>query len=158
MLNWFFAALALGAVQPIPVASLRVDSEQSSFLATVEEDLAQGYKIQIECVAKCTRPIIYSESIGDSPMGLLADDYGLLYLKGAGRSAYHVRVWRVTDNGISKVGEFASWHRSPDFITDQRGRPTIRTYEGGFDLALTLRPVLWTYTRGRFVRQKRIGR
>lgn len=82
MLNWFFAALALGAVQPIPVASLRVDADQSSFLATVDGDLAQGYKIQIKCVAKCQRPISYSESFSDTPMGLIADEKGLLYFKG----------------------------------------------------------------------------
>lgn len=157
MLYWSFAALVLGAVQHAPVASLRVDADRSSFLATVEGDLAKGYKIQIKCVAKCQRPISYSESLSDSPMGLIADENGLLYFKGAFGSAYHVRVWRVTDKDISKVGEFASWHRSPDFITDQRGRPTIRVYEGGFDFALTLRPVLWTYSRGRFVRQKRSG-
>lgn len=157
MLHWFFAALALGAVQPTPVALLRVDAEQASFLATVEGDLAEGYKIQIKCVAKCYHPISYSETIGDSPMGLFADENGLLYSKWAGGSAYRVRVWRVTDNGVRKVGEFASWHREPDFTSDKFTRPTIRVYEGGFDFALTLRPVLWTYIRGRFVRQKRNG-
>jgi len=157
MWYWFFAALALGAGQPTPVASLRVEAEQATFLATTEEDRVHGYKIQIKCVAKCSHAISYSEPIDDSPMGLFYDENGLLYSKWVGGSAYRVRVWRLTDKGVRKVGEFASWHREPDFTSDKLGRPTIRVYEGGFDFALTLRPVLWTYIHGRFIRQRRNG-
>lgn len=157
MLHWFSAVLALGAVQSTPVASLRVDADRATFLAIIEEDRVHGYKIQIKCVAKCSHSMSYSEPVGDSPLGLFYGENGLLYSKWAGGSAYRVRVWRVTDKGVEKVGEFASWHREPDFTSDKLGRPAIRVYEGGFDFALTLRPVLWTYIHGRFLRETRNG-
>jgi hypothetical protein len=157
MLSWLAAFFAIGAVQSAPVASLRVDANQATFLVTIEEDHSHGYQVQIKCVAKCSRQIIYRESIGDSPMGLFCNDNGLIFSSWAGGSAYRVRVWRVTDHEIKKIGELASWHRPPEFMTDRFGRPVVRTYEGGFDFALSLRPVSWIYKNGRFLRQARKG-
>lgn len=91
-------------------------------------------------------------------MGLLFNDDDLLYGKFGTGSAYRVRVWRITDRGVKKVTELSSWHAEPEFLSDRRGRPVIRVYEGGFDARLTLRRVDWIYVNGHFLKHRSPGR
>jgi hypothetical protein len=129
---------------------LRVDGERSTFSVVVEANANTGYNIRIRCVSACAQPIDFRESIADVPMGLFTRDQDdLVFSLWSGGSAYRVRVWQVSDSGVRKVAELSSRGR-PDFLTDNAGRPAIRTYEAdsGVD---PFKPVLRSFIRGRFV-------
>ncbi|MFG6284420.1 hypothetical protein [Sphingomonas sp. S6] len=139
----------LASIAP-PIASLRVHGERSTFSVVVEDSAAVGYDIRIECVAACDHPVDFHERIDDVPMGLFTRDQDeLLFSLWGGGSTYRVRVWKVGDSGIRKVVELSSRGR-PDFLTDDKGRSAIRTYEGGSGTG-PLKPVLRSFIRGHFV-------
>lgn len=144
---------AVASVGSAPVAALRVDAGEATFQVTVEEEISVGYRLRMRCMVRCIQPLTYEEVVGDRPMGLFANEGGFVFSTWSAGSAYRVRVWQIGSREIRKVGEFSSWHRQPDFMTDNEGRSIVRTYEGGFDSGLSLRPVLWTYSRDRFRRQ-----
>lgn len=153
MSSMLLTLAALASVGSAPVAALRVDAGEATFQVTVQEDISVGYRLRMRCTERCVNPLTYEEVVGDRPMGLFANEGGFVFSTWSAGSAYRVRVWKVGDSEIRKVGEFSSWHRQPDFMTDNAGRSIVRTYEGGFDSGLSLRPVLWAYSHGRFRRQ-----
>lgn len=141
---------ALLATTAPPVASLRVHGERSTFSVVVEENTETGYDIRIRCVSACDHPIDFIEPIDDVPMGLITRDQGeLVYSLWSGGSTYRVRVWKVSDRGVRKVAELSSRGR-PDFLTDETGRPAIRTYESDRGIG-PLKPVLRSFIHDRFV-------
>ena len=110
------------------------------------------------------KPLHYAEEISDTPLGLFkrSDWDNLIYSTWAGGSAYRVRVWSVTDDGVQSLFEESS-RGMPGFITDKSGRQIIRTYERphdavGRDTSLNSQVVLWRLENGHFVRLNRRGR
>lgn len=150
MASWLPLIAALAATPPPPIASLRVDSEPSSFEVTVSPEPSSGYEIHFRCVATCTAAPAYREPVRDTPLGLFVRDDGLLYSLWSSGSGYRVRVWQIAGRSIGKVAELSSRGR-PDFLSDKSGASAIRTYEGDSGVR-RWRPVLWTFRGGRFVR------
>lgn len=149
------AALVL-SLWPAPtlaetVASLQIDAGATTYQAKVDRVPAGGYRVMIDCVAPCHRPVRYREAVGDSPVGLFVRDTDdLLYSIWSGGSAYRIRVWAMTDHAVRPVAVLSSrgW---PEFLSDGQGRPVIRTVDG--DKGGNPRPKsVWTYMRGRFTR------
>lgn len=141
---------ALLASTTPPIASLRVDGERSTFSVVIEASANTGYNIRIKCVSACARPIEFHEAISDVPLGLFTRDQDdLVFSMWSGGSAYQVRVWQVSDSGVRKVAELSSRGR-PDFLSDNAGRPAIRTYEAESG-AGPFTPVLRSFIRGHFV-------
>lgn len=144
------AVPALLASTSPPVASLRVHGESSAFSVVVEANAKVGYDIRIRCVSACDHLTNFHESIGDVPMGLFTRNQDeLVFSLWSGGSAYRVLVWKVSDSGVRKVAELSSRGR-PDFLTDNMGRPAIRTYEADSGVE-PFKPVLRSFVRGRFV-------
>jgi len=135
------------------VASLRVNSDTSTYLAKVETDPSVGYRLVIECVEACSNSTTYREDVGDVPMGLFVRDQDdLLFSLWGGGSVYRVRVWKITDAGISRIIEISSRDR-PQFLDDPRGHPIIHTFEaqsGSGPRSL----IRWNYDGKRFVRRR----
>jgi hypothetical protein len=147
---YLIAAAALLSSIALPIASLQVHGERSTFSVVVEDHATVGYDIRIRCVSACDHPVDFHEPIDDVPMGLFTRDQDdLLFSLWGGGSAYRVRVWKVGDSGVRKVVELSSRGR-PDFLTDDMGRSAIRTYEGSSG-AGPLKPVLRSFIRGHFV-------
>ncbi len=100
-------------------------------------------------MSDCARPIEFSEPVGDVPMGLFTRGKdNLVFSLWSGGSAYRVRVYQVSDTGVRKVAELSS-RGLPDVLTDNAGRPAIRTYEADSG-AQALKPVLRSFIRGHF--------
>jgi hypothetical protein len=96
-------------------------------------------------------PRPYSETVGDTPLGLFSRDQDDLILSlWAGGSAYHVRVWSIADGQVRKIAELSSRGR-PEFLNAPDGGTMIRTFEAESDVA-ALQEVNWTFTAERFVR------
>lgn len=133
------------------MASLRTGFEHGTYLFEVERHEANGYPLRIMCIERCPHPVDHVEPLGDHPLGLFADDQDelIFYLTASG-SAYQVRVWQLTGEGVRRVAELASGAR-PDFMRDARGEAVIRTYEGESNLG-PLRTVYWSYRDGVFAR------
>jgi hypothetical protein len=116
----------------------------------VEENARTGYDLRIRCVSACGQPVDVHEPVDDVLMGLFTRDQDeLVFSWWSGGSAYRVRVWQVSDWGVRKVAELSSRGR-PDFLTDEMGRPAIRTYEADRGVN-PLKSVLRSFIRGRFV-------
>ena len=146
--------MMLAVLAQVAVASLRIGlADGSDASVQVMPDRSAGYRLTVDCRNGCTRPLHYSTPIGDSPLGLLdLDRDGLVYSVWGTGCCYVVRVWKVTSQGVSKVLEAGS-----------RGRPslvnapglTIVTYmrptdSRGRETSMSLRPIRWTYSGGRF--------
>src|SRR5438045_4015131 len=106
--------MMLAVLAQVAAASLRVGlGEGSNAAIQVVEDRRVGYRLTVDCINSCARPLHYSTSIGDSPLGLLdLDRDGLVYSVWGTGCCYIVRVWKVTSHGVAKVFEAGS-----------RGRP-----------------------------------
>jgi hypothetical protein len=141
----FLGGTAAGAET---VASLRVETERSTFMAKV--DYGTGYEIRFACVDRCRHPLVYREDIGLLPLGLFNrdDEAGLVYSLWAGGVAYRVYVWRVTDTGVKRVFAQASRGR-PNFLSDGQGNEVIEIFEGPNNMHV--HPVRWTWRGNRFV-------
>lgn len=145
-----FLAISLLSASASPVAALRVNGDQSSFMVTVTEDASVGYQITIACTARCAKAINYHETTGDTPLGLFSrDQNGLVFSTWSGGSAYRVVVWSVSDDGVRKVAELSSRGR-PDFTSGPDGTAVIQTYEAD-SAVLPLHRIRWTFANGRFV-------
>lgn len=140
----------------VPVASLRVDGDGSTFKVDITERASEGYEIAIDCVRRCPKPIHYRDVTADTPLGLFSRDQNdLIFSTWSGGSAYRVVVWSVSDGRIRKVAELSSRGR-PDFMNGSDGKPVIQTYEAdsGADPLLRVR---WIFANGRFVRSAASG-
>lgn len=134
-----------------PAASLRVNGDRATFMVTVTDDRAVGYRIAIDCIARCPRAIQYHETSGDSPLGLFSRDQDdLIFSVWSAGSVYRVLVWSVAQDHVRKVGELSSRGR-PDFLSNPEGNAMIRTYEadGGNTPPVA---VSWTVVNGHFLR------
>jgi len=144
----------LAVLAQVAAASLRVGlADGSDATVQVVDDHSVGYRFKVDCLSRCTRSLHYSAPIGDSPLGLLDLDLdGLVYSVWGTGCCYIVRVWKITSHGVAKVLEAGS-----------RGRPsivnapslTIVTYmrptdAKGRETSMSLRPIRWTYSAGRF--------
>ena len=143
-------ALLLGgtAAGAETVASLRVGTERSTFMAKVE--YGAGYEIRFECVDRCRHPLVYREDVGLLPLGLFNrdDEAGLVYSLWGGGVGDWVFVWRVTDGGVKRVFQEMS-HGRPNFLTDGQGNEVIEIFEGPNNQHV--HPVRWTWRGNRFV-------
>ena len=136
-----------------PVASLRANGDQASFMVKVVTDAHAGYRVTIDCARHCRKPVHYAETTGDAPLGLFSRDQdNLLFSIWSAGSVYRVLVWSVSDGGVRRIAEIASRGR-PDFLSDSDGSAVIRTYEGGGG-ASPLHAKDWTFSDGRFVPSK----
>lgn len=129
------------------------DSSQAE--VQVVDDPAVGHRLEVDCIAPCARPIHYSTSVADSPLGFVdLDRDGLVYSVWGTGCCYTVRVWRVTSRGVSKVLETGS-RSLPSLVTNPRlavvtyMRPIDQT---GRETSMSLRPVRWTYRQKHFAR------
>ena len=145
------ASTALAASPEPAAASLHVDDGQTTFAATVTPDDQAGYRIAINCAGQCRAPTSYSETVGDTPLGLFSRDQDDLILSlWSGGSAYRVRVWSIADGEVGKIAELSSRGR-PEFLNAPDGGTMIRTFEAESGVA-ALHEVNWTSSAGRFVR------
>ena len=146
-----FLRLSFDATAPLPVAALRVDGDASTFVVQVTGPVPDGYQIAIDCAEKCTKPVHYRETTGDTPLGLFSrDQNNLIFSTWSAGSGYRVLVWSVAGQAVRKVVELSS-RGTPNFLSDARGRPTIEIYEGA-SIDARLRRVRWTFISGHFVR------
>lgn len=146
---------ALIAAQAI-VASLRVGAgDASEAVMRVVEDHNTGYRLEVDCVTRCARPMHYSVPVGGTPMGLVdLDRDGLVYSVWGTGCCYMVRVWRVTPAGVAKILEAGS-RGVPSLITGPG--LTVVTYmrptdARGREKSVSPLPVRWTYHNRRFKR------
>ena len=146
---------ALLAAQAI-VASLRMGlGDDSDAIIRVVEDRGSGYRLEVNCVTRCIRPMHYAVPVGDTPMGLVdLDRDGLIYSVWGTGCCYMVRVWKVTPARVSKVLETGS-RGVPSLVTTPE--LTVVTYmrpvdANGREKGISPRPLKWTYRRGRFER------
>jgi hypothetical protein len=146
---------ALIATQDIP-ASLHVGlGDGSKAVVQVVPNESAGYRLKVDCVRRCARPLHYAVPIGDTPMRLVdLDRDGLIYSTWGTGCCYAVRVWKVTPAGVAKVFETGS-RAAPSLITN----PVISvvtfmrpTDAEGRETSTSAKPVRWTYRRGRFER------
>jgi hypothetical protein len=144
---------AASAMTAAPVASLRVNGDQASFMVRVVTDAQAGYRVTIDCARHCRKPVHYAETTGDAPLGLFSRDQdNLLFSIWSAGSVYRVLVWSVSDGGVRRIAEIASRGR-PDFLSDSDGSAVVRTYEGDGG-ASPLHAKDWTFSDGRFVPSK----
>ena len=137
-------------------ASLRVAvGDGSQALVQILEDRRSGYRLKVDCVSRCVRPLHFSVPIGDAPMGLIdLDRDGLVYSAWGTGCCYTVRVWKLTPAGVAKVFEAGS-RALPSLITDPNlavityMRPTDAR---GRETSAAPEPVQWTYQHGEFAR------
>jgi hypothetical protein len=146
---------ALIASQAI-AASLRVGvGDSSEAIVQVVEDRTTGYRLKLDCVSRCVRPLHYAVAVGDTPVGLVdLDRNGLVYSVWGTGCCYIVRVWRVTPGGVAKVLEagsrgLPSLITSPSLSVITYKRPTDAS---GRETSTSPRPLRWTYRHGRFER------
>jgi hypothetical protein len=137
-------------------ASLRVGvGDGSEAIMQVVHDRSSGYRLEVDCVRRCSRPMHYAVPIGDTPMGLIdLDRDGLIYSAWGTGCCYMVRVWKVTPAGVAKVLETGS-RGVPSLITNPN--LTVVTYmrptdAAGREKSRSPQPVRWTYRHGRFER------
>jgi hypothetical protein len=145
---------ALIAAQAV-VASLRVGIGDAEANLRVVEDHSTGYRLEVDCVMRCTRPMHFAVPVGDTPMGFVdLDRDGLVYSAWGTGCCYMVRVWKITSAGVAKVLEtgsrgLPSLITSPDLAVVTYMRPTDK---GGRETSTTSRPVRWIYRYGHFRR------
>ena len=98
--------LALIAAQAA-AASLRVGvGDGSEAIVQVIDDRRTGYRVKVDCVTRCVRPLHFATPIGEAPMGLVdLDRDGLIYSTWGTGCCYMVRVWKLTSGGVTKVLE-----------------------------------------------------
>lgn len=143
---------ALVAAQAI-VASLRVAVGDAEANIRVIEERSSGYRLEVDCVIRCARPLHYALPVGDSPMGLVdLDRDGLIYSVWGTGCCYVVRVWKVTATGVAKLLETGSRGvpsliTHPDLTVVTYMRPTDAS---GRETSTTPQPLRWTYRHGRF--------
>jgi len=137
-------------------ASLRVGfGSGSEATVQVVDDQSVGYRLKIDCVTRCTRPLHYAQAIGNAPMGLVdLDQNGLVYSVWGTGCCYVVRIWQVTVGGVTRVLETGS-RGVPSVITNPS--LAVVTYmpptdASGRETSRLAKPVRWTYRHGRFVR------
>jgi hypothetical protein len=140
----------------VVAASLRFDvGDGSEAIVRIVEDRSAGYRLRVDCVSRCARPMHYAVPVGDAPMGLVdVDRDGLIYSAWGTGCCYIVRVWKVTPAGVAKVFETGS-RVVPSLITAPR--LTVVTYmrptnAAGQETSRSPRAVRWTYRHGRFER------
>src|SRR4051794_23434382 len=109
---------ALIAAQTV-AASLRVGvGNGSEAIVQVVDDPSTGYRLKVDCVSRCARPIHFAAPVGDTPMGLVdLDRSGLIYSVWGTGCCYVVRVWKITPAGVSRVLETGS-RSVPSVITE----------------------------------------
>ena len=146
---------ALIAAQAV-AASLRVGvGDGAEAIVQVVDDRKTGYRLKVDCIRRCARPMHYAVPIGDAPMGLVdLDRDGLIYSAWGTGCCYMVRVWKVTTVGVAKLFETGS-RGLPSLITSPN--LTVVTYmrpadASGRETARSPQPVRWAYRRGHFVR------
>lgn len=146
----------LAAVASAPTALLRLDMDNgSTAVIQVVDDARSGYRLKVDCISRCARPMHYSAPIGDSPMGLIdLDRDGLVYSVWGTGCCYVARIWKVTPAGVAKVLE--AWSRGvPSYVTNPR--LIVTTYarpadHSGSERTTAPAPIQWTYSNGRFIR------
>jgi hypothetical protein len=147
--------MILAALAQVAAASLRIGlGDSSEATIQVVNDGSTGYRLKVDCLNKCARPLHYSTPISDTPLGLLDLDHdGLVYSVWGTGCCYIVRVWKVTANGVTKLLETGS-RGVPSLVTAPRlaivtyMRPTDASAR---ETSVALRPIRWTYSGGRFV-------
>ena len=139
-----------------PAASLHVAiGDGSEATVQVVNDRRTGYRLTVDCIIRCARPLHFTMPVGDSPMGLVdLDRDGLVYSVWGTGCCYVVRVWRVTSGGVIKILETGSRYL-PSLITTPE--ITVVTYmrptdADGQETSTSPRPLTWTYRQGRFER------
>jgi hypothetical protein len=146
---------ALIAVQGV-AASLRIGvGDGSVAIVRVVDDRSSDYRLKVDCVRRCARPLHYSVPVGDTPMGLVdLDRDGLVYSTWGTGCCYMVRVFKITPAGVVKLFESGS-RAVPSLITSPT--LTVVTYmrpmaADGRETSRLSKPVRWTYRHGRFER------
>lgn len=144
---------ALTAAQ-IAAASLRIGfGDSGEAIIQILDDPKSGYRLTIDCVGRCFRPLHYAEPISDTPLGLMdLGREGLVYSVGGTGCCYIVRVWKVSSGRVERLLE-----------TGSRGLPSLETTPGlsivtfmrpidaaGHETGMVPQPVRWIYSKGQF--------
>src|SRR5947209_12367346 len=147
--------MILAALAQVAAASLHIGlGDSSEATMQVVSDRSTGYRLKVDCINGCGRPLHFSTPISDSPLGLLdLDRDGLVYSVWSTGCCYKVRVWKVTSRGVGKVLETASRDRpslvnAPGLAIVTYMRPTDTH---GRETSTLARPIRWTYSGGAFV-------
>lgn len=147
------AALIASQV-PVPPLRVRVGNG-SEALVRVVDDRSSGYRLKVDCVKRCGRPLHHSAPVGDTPMSLVdLHRDGLVYSSWGTGCCYLARVLKVTAAGVVTLFERGS-REVPSLITSPA--LTVVTYVrptdgSGRETSMTAKPVRWTYRHGRFER------
>ena len=148
--------LAVLMAAQVAAASLRVGVDDGSeAIVQVVDEPRTGYRLKVDCVSRCARPLHFVMPVSDTPMGLVnLDRDGLIYSVWGTGCCYVVRVWRVTSSGVAKVLESGSRY-IPSLI--MLPTLTVVTYMRPTDahdreISPSPRPFKWTYKHGRFGR------
>jgi len=154
------AAMAVAAVvvaTPPPLASLRMDLEHFVMQATVIDGDA-GATLTIECVKGCARPATLTDQAGDTPLGLFMpfDAVPVLMSTWSSGSAYRIRAYRLTSDGIVRVLD-ASSLAAPSVVVTREGRLEVLATERPTDGATrtAARSVTWVWQTDRFTKKTR---
>jgi hypothetical protein len=124
-----WAPAASGAVTS-PMASLRIVDDEQVEMSVAVVRTEDGFRMSVDCVSNCPKPLHYDEVSGDWPLGLfqLWEGDDLVYAVGGGGVAYSVRAWSVTSKGVFKVLDASSRDR-PEFLNAENGTQIVRTSE-----------------------------
>lgn len=152
------AVAALAVFKPDTEALLRVALDGPTMvvsIATAPEPV--GRRLTIDCVAGCTRKVHYVEAVGDTSLGLFQpfDAQPIVLSVWAGGSAYHVRGYRLTADGVTRVLDAAT-RSAPGVRVDQSGAIVVTTTERNETAAPNDAPtrIEWTLRGTSFVRSE----
>lgn len=86
----------------------------------------------IDCIRNCYRPLHYKELVGTSllSMTILNDNTDHIFMNWVGGSAYHIYVYKIDANGVSKIFEHSS-RGAGQYYIDEKGTETIISYDRG---------------------------
>lgn len=148
------ADYARQADDQIVYAKLRMYDNGAVFLADITQDgVRSPYRLRTTCLEGCKKPVYFSENYGDTPLGLFSyydmDNLIVSYWQAA--SAYKVRIFRISGDGVVKVLD--EYSMAPLNIHAEGSVVMVTLAQHASDRSTDLATVKFHWVNGHFVKE-----